>query len=62
MSKTEFLFLTPRRKRLEQSTQNLISMKDSLTKVTHTKFLGLIIDNELKFNMHVEQIIRKLRK
>lgn len=62
MSKTEFIFLTQRRKSLEQTTQNITLMKDSLTKVTHTKFLGLIIDNKLKFNMQVEQIILKLRK
>ena len=41
---------------------NLILNGQTIEKVNSCKYLGIIIDDELKWNLHIENIYKKLMK
>ena len=43
-------------------SDSLFFNNESLNCITDTKFLGLVIDNKLKFNKHIESICSKISK
>ena len=62
-NKTEYIFLTPRNKMTEERTIMELKLSgDIITRVEYTKFLGLIIDDKLQFNFHIQHVINKLKK
>jgi hypothetical protein len=42
-------------------TETIVSCnKNIITEVPHIKFLGLVIDNTLSWNLHVDNVMKKL--
>ena len=60
--KTEFILLTPRRKSKTNTTLELKLDDNLITQVQHTKFLGVTIDDRLKFDIHIQNLINKLKR
>jgi hypothetical protein len=58
LNKTNYLEFNAT-KRQEEDTQ-LKCANISIPTITHTKFLGLIIDNTLSWNSHIDSLIRKM--
>ena len=60
--KTEYILLTPRNKREDTNALKLNLSGDMISQVKFTKFLGLIIDDKLKYDMHIQNLVNKLKK
>ena len=62
LNKTNFILFTHRQRKI--STKNVdISFNGSpVTRITHTKFLGVVIDEHLTWNYHIAQIASKVSK
>ena len=61
-SKTEFILLTPQKDRITKPQLNLCLSDRPITQVKHTKFLGVHIDDKLKFDVHTDHLVNKLKK
>jgi hypothetical protein len=60
LDKTHFLqFLT---KNSHESDLQISYEKKQISKIYNTKFLGLVIDNNLSWGFHIDEIIPKLNK
>ena len=62
VAKTNFvLFLTPD-KPMEQNLKEIVKDEISIERVTNIKYLGVIIDEKLNWNMHVNFVYDSLVK
>jgi hypothetical protein len=41
-------------------TDTILTCKNVITEVSHLKFLGLIIDDTLSWNLHIDNIVKRL--
>ena len=58
-SKTKFMLLT-RQQALEHEPLHLMFNNEQLERVSHTKFLGLYIDEYLQWNHHISHCAKKI--
>ena len=66
ISKTYYMYYHRHRKKLSSDTQdretyNLYIEKTSIKEVNHINFLGMQLDNQLRFDEHVNKLIGKLK-
>ena len=61
INKTHFMIFCPPRKKPDYSVKLKIE-NDNIDKVTHTKFLGVILDSQLSWKLHVKYIKGKVCK
>lgn len=60
ISKTNYIFFQNRS--LKRNFPTLHLDGDSLTQVTHAKFLGILIDENLNWKIHIDELCKKISK
>ena len=67
LSKTKFILFGSRQRLTNSTTTRLeqdlnLKLGRQIDKVTHTKFLGLVLDENLSWSFHIDSISRKIAK
>jgi hypothetical protein len=62
IKKTNFIVFRPRQKIFDLNKIRIFLNGQEINRVAHTKFLGLIIDEHLSWDKHIEQIESKISK
>ena len=59
-SKTNFMHFQPKNQKQFSNSAEITFDNNVIEEVTHTKFLGLIIDSNLKWDLHVDAVAKKV--
>ena len=62
VSKSCFIVFTGNRRRYDPESFKVLLNNNKLTQVKSTKFLGVLIDENLSWNQHVELVVSKISK
>ena len=66
LSKTKFILFGSRQRLTNSTTTRLeqdlnLKLGRQIDRVTHTKFIGLVLDENLSWSFHIDSISRKLQ-
>ena len=62
INKTNFIIFTTKSKREQMDIPNTLQIENIIiNRITHTKYLGLIIDEQLSWKEHIHQLCNKLK-
>ena len=62
ISTKETHFMVFHRSRIKTNDVNVIMQQNIIERVNSTKFLGLIIDDKLKWHEHIQQVTHKIAR